>query len=327
MSHLRDAGHFTVHNTHLAIDCDHPPILEALQARLRHFPTADASAIDLLFVFDRVAGGAHHVIERPAGALRTVYEPPVGEVVYVDAADCLYIGYEDRIRVLCDARQGRVQVSYVAAAHENVWLLACPLFTIPLIELLKRRQRYSLHAAGVSLNGAGLLMPGTSGAGKTTLTLALLRAGWDILSDDMLFLATGSNGIEVLAFPDVIDATDATVQFFPELADRVQQPNKGLGWAKHQLWFESVYGSRIAWSCTPSVLVFPTVAQTATSCLTPMAQNEALFELAPNVLLTDAVSSQQHLDQLAALVSVCSCYRLSVGRDFDAIPELLRQLI
>lgn len=69
MSHLRDAGHFTVHNTHLAIDCDHPPILEALQARLRHFPTADASAIDLLFVFDRVAGGAHHVIERPAGAL------------------------------------------------------------------------------------------------------------------------------------------------------------------------------------------------------------------------------------------------------------------
>ncbi len=276
MSHPRYSGHYTIHNIHLAIDCDQPHILEALQARLRHFPTRAASAIDLLFVFDRVADGAHHVVERPAEALRPVYEPPGGEVVYTDAADCLYISYADQVRVLCDARQGRVQVSYVAAAHENVWLLACPLFTIPFMELLKRRQRYSLHAAGVRMNKAGLLIPGTSGAGKTTLTLTLLRAGWDILSDDMLFLADGPDGIEVLAFPDIIDVTDATMRFFPELADWARQP-KGLGWTKHQLRFESVYGSRIAWSCKPAVLVFPVVEQTATSRLTPMAQDEALL--------------------------------------------------
>ncbi len=324
--HPHDAGYYTIHNTHLAIDCDHPPILDALQTRLRHFPTGETSAIDLVFVFNRVADDAQHLVERPTEALRPVYEPPVGEVVYADASDRLYISYDDQVRVLCDPRRGRVQISYIAAVQNNVWLLACPLFTIPLMELLKRRQYYSLHAAGVSMNGVGLLIPGTSGAGKTTLSLTLLRAGWDILSDDMLFLADVPGGVEVLAFPDVIDVTDNTMRFFPELANRVQPP-KGLGWVKHQLRFESVYRSCIDWSCAPAVLVFPTVAQAATSRLISMEKDDALLELAPNVLLTEAASSQQHLDRLATLVKTCSCYRLAVGRDFDEIPQLLRRLI
>ncbi|PON09735.1 hypothetical protein C2W62_53865, partial [Candidatus Entotheonella serta] len=44
---------------------------------------------------------------------------------------------------------------------DNLWLLTCPLLSIPLMELLKRRQRYSLHAAGVCIDGAGVVMPGS----------------------------------------------------------------------------------------------------------------------------------------------------------------------
>ncbi len=323
----RYSGYYTIHDVQLAIDSDHPRILEALHTRLRHFPTADRLEADLCFAFDKVTDGAHHpMAKQPSGALRPVYDPPVGEVVYADAADQLYISYGDGASVLCDARQGRVQVSYTEAVQENLWLLTCPLFTIPLMELLKRQQRYSLHAAGVCVNGMGILMPGTSGAGKTTLTLALLREGWDMLSDDMLFLAHGPDGIQVLAFPDAIDVTDETACFFPELAPWVRQP-RGSGWVKHQLRFEAVYGSRFAWSCKPAALVFPAVAQAATSWLTPMTQDEALLEIAPNVLLTEAVSSQQHLDQLAAFVKTCKCYRMAVGRDFGEIPALLRQLV
>ncbi len=322
---------YIIHDVRLAIDSDHPPILEALHTRLRHFPTKDhMPETDLHFAFDRVADGAHPMGRRPLGTLRSVYDPPVGEVVYADAADQLYIGYGADASVLCDARQGRVQIAYTEAVQENLWLLTCPLFTIPLIELLKRQKRYHLHAAGVCVNGAGILMPGTSGAGKTTLTLALLRQGWDMLSDDMVFLAHGPahepDGIQVLAFPDAIDVTDATVAFFPELQDWVRRP-RGHGWVKHQLRFEAVYGSQFAWSCKPSVLVFPAVVQAAASRLTPMTQDEALLELVPNVLLTEAVSAQRHLDQLAALVSACRCYRMAVGRDFDEIPQLLRQLV
>jgi len=330
MLHPRYSGSYVFHDVRLVIDSDRPQILEALHTRLRHFPTDDRPEAALRFTFDQVADGASHVVRRPLGVLRPVYDPPVGEVVYAAVADQLYIRYGDAARVLCDARQGRVQVSYTEATQDNLWLLTCPLFTIPLMELLKRRQRYSLHAAGVCMDGMGILMPGTSGAGKTTLTLAMLRAGWDLLSDDMLFLAHEPvhepDGIEVLAFPDAIDVTDATTRFFPELQDWVRPP-KGHGWVKHQLRFETVYGPRFVWTCKPSVLVFPAVAEAVTSQLTPITHDTALLELVPNVLLTEAVSSQQHLDRLAALVRTCRCYRMAVGRDFDDMPALLRRLI
>ena len=54
---------------------------------------------------------------------------------------------------------------------------------------------------------------------------------------------------------------------------------------------------------------------------------EALLELAPNVLLTEVRSSQAHLDALAELARTCACYRLETGRDFDALPGLLRGLV
>lgn len=321
---------YLFHQVRIVIDSDQPQIVAALHTRLRHFPSDDRPVTALQFRFDKVADRAHHVVERPLGSVRPVYDPPAGEVVYADAVDQLYIRYGNDARVLCDPRQGWVQVSYTEAVQDNLWLLTCPLFTIPLMELLKRRQRYSLHAAGVCIEGAGVLMPGTSGAGKTTLTLALLRGGWDMLSDDMLFLAPGSahepDRIQVLAFPDAVDITEATARFFPELADWVRPPT-GHGWAKHQLRFEAVYGHRFAWSCKPSVLVFPVVTDVAASWLTPMTQEEALLELVPNVLLTEAVSSQRHLDQLAALVRACRCYRMAVGRDFDDMPDLLRHLM
>src|SRR5262245_3573357 len=57
----------------------------------------------------------------------------------------------------------------------DLWTLSHPLFTLPLVEMLKRRGLYGLHAGGVCLHGRALLLPGTSGSGKTTLTLALAR--------------------------------------------------------------------------------------------------------------------------------------------------------
>ncbi len=328
--HSRHSGAYNFHGVDLVIGCEQPQVLEALHTHLRHFPTGELSDTALRFTFDMVADSTHHVVARPVERLRSVYDPPVGEVVYAAATDQLYISYGEDARVLCDVRQERVQVSYTEAAQDNLWLLTCPLLTIPLMELLKRRQRYSLHAAGVCIDGAGVVMPGTSGAGKTTLTLALLRGGWDMLSDDMLFLTDGGahapDDIHALAFPDAIDITEATARFFSELQAWARQPTE-RGWMKHQLRFEAVYGCRFAWSCEPSVLVFPSVAEEGTSRLIPISQDEALFELAPNVLLTEAVSSQRHLDHLAALARTCQCYRMAVGRDFDVIPDMLRGLL
>ena len=128
------------------------------------------------------------------------------------------------------------------------------MFNFCLVELLKRRERYSLHAAGFCVGGRGLLLPGTSGAGKSTLSLALLRAGCSFLGDDTLFLAAGPDGLRVMAFPDEVDITDETAGFFPELHGLLRRP-KPSGGPKRQILAEEVYGpvsspnaSRPSWS-------------------------------------------------------------------------------
>ncbi|MDX6484330.1 MAG: hypothetical protein QOE95_2101, partial [Gaiellaceae bacterium] len=255
-----------------------------------------------------------------------VYDPPLGEGVYDDAADRLYIAYGPRLRVLCEPAAGRSRTSAAGMAEEDLWSLSHPLFTLPLVELMKRRGLYGLHAGGVCRAGRALLLPGTSGSGKSTLTLALARAGFGVLGDDTLFLARRSAEISILACPDEFDLTDQTVAFFPELAPLLDA-SRPAGWRKRQVRAEELYGAPVVWEGRPAVLVVPRVSGERASALTPLSPGEALLELAPNVLLTEARSSQAHLDVLAELVERSDCYRLATGTDLQGAVELLGALL
>ncbi len=90
--------------------------------------------------------------------------------------------------MLCSPATGLVQSAVLSDGPGKV-LAAYPYFTIPLMEVMKRRGRFPLHAGCVAKEGRGLLLAGTSGSGKSTLTAALVRDGWDFLSDDTVFIA------------------------------------------------------------------------------------------------------------------------------------------
>ncbi len=91
------------------------------------------------------------------------------------------------------------------------------LFHLALIELLRRRGLYTIHATALEHNGRAILIPGNSGRGKTTSFISLLRSGYRYLSDDHPLIQDAGAHVEVLPFPIKINVTDATVQFFPEL--------------------------------------------------------------------------------------------------------------
>ncbi len=298
----------------------------ALHARLACLPAGRAGDIapELAFELCAAGEGEEHPLARPA-APRPVYDPPLGEVVYDDGGDLLYIEHGPRLRVLAEPGAGRVRMSALGPDEGDLWLLSHPLFTVPLAELLKRRGLYSLHAAGLTWNGRSLVLPGTSGSGKSTLSLALVRAGFGFLGDDTLFLARRPEGLRLLAFPDEVDLTDETVAFFPELGSLLGENRPG--WRKRQLRADETYGAEIVWECGPGVLVFPRVAGREESTLTPIGADEALLELVPNVLLTEPRSSQAHLDALAELARASECYRLETGRDLDAAVRLLREAV
>jgi hypothetical protein len=283
-------------------------VLRAFHARFAALPPDGSGPPDLLFEV------GSQDLERPEGA-RPVYEPPLGEVVYHDGRDLLYLR-QGRLSVLCEPAAGRVRFSTSSIEGEDLWFLSHPLLSVPMMELLKRRGLFGVHAAGASLDGRALVLAGTSGSGKSTLSVALARAGFGFLGDDTLFL----NETRILAFPDEIDLTEESVSFFPDL----QLAPAPAGWRKRQIRADT---ARIVWESEPAVLVFPRVSGRPRSELRPIDAGEALLELAPNVLLTEPASSQAHLDALAGLARASRCYRLETGTDLDEAVRLLRELM
>lgn len=317
---------FVVAGTGVAVHTNDGGIAGAIHARLKSIQAATAQDIDIVFEISVVSEPQSHVVGKPKGKGRPVYDPPAGEVLYLEDRDQLYIDFDGRVRVLTDLAGGLARVSALQSEAGNLWLVSHPLFTLPLLELLKRRERYSLHAGGLCVNGRGLLLPGASGAGKSTLTLALLRSGFGFMSDDTVFLSQHQDGLRVFAFPEDIDITDKTAVMFPEL-DREEERTRIAGAVKWQISAPAVYGVDYVPACSPTVLVFPEVANRPRSVLEPLDPGAALLELVPNVLLTDPESSQQHLNILGRLVETCDCYRLRTGTDLEAVPELLRSVI
>lgn len=298
----------------------------AIDRRLRHFATAAGGGDELRFEVAAAGNGRRDGIPRPQGRARSVIDLPRGEAAYFDELDVFYLEL-DGVRWRCDTGAGLARGSAGDGLAESAWRVS-RLFTVPLLELLKRRGLWAVHAALLGRGGRGLLLAGPSGAGKSTLALLLALAGFDLLGDDTLFLRRDGEGgaVRALAFPDEVDVADTTARLLPELRHLVGAP-KRPGAAKHQLAVESVSTAPVPAQCDPAVIVFPRVAAKARSVLRPMSADEALLELVPNVLLTEPESSQAHLDAIGALVGQCSSYRLVTGRDVERLSALVGELL
>lgn len=304
---------YDMHGVRVLVHADRPAVADAVDARLRHFRSAPAFGAHDVAI--ELTDGNFHA---PAPQGRPVYDTPFGPVSYHDASDELWSDCGGRAWLHVRAGLGLAQLR----ATEESWLVSHPLLTIALVELLKRRSRFALHAAAMARSdGAVVLFPGASGAGKTTLALGLLRQGWGFLADDMVFL----NDHTVLGFADEVDVSEHTAALFPDLAPALHRPAAG-GRSKRPLLIEEAFDAPPVRSGRPAAIVFPRVGVDDESRLTPIGSDEALVELAPNVLLTDAVASQAHLDALGSLVRSTPSFALETGRDFERLSAELGSL-
>jgi hypothetical protein len=321
----RQARSYCVHGINIQVCCS-SAMAQCLDARFRFFPATGNSLEKIYLDFQVASPAGEHAVERPQGNSRPFYEMPKGEASYFAEADELYISFGEGVRALYQPRSSRVVVSAVESDPRNVFMASHLILTIILVEMLRRRDSYSLHAAAFSKNGRAILIPGTSGIGKSTLSVALLRAKFDYLTDDMVFLAQSAEGLMARGLAEDIDVSEQTIRFFPELDFLIRSP-KTDGFTKRQLRAEEVYGTRTVMEARPAVIVLPHISGKLESGITQIDGDEAFREIVPNVLLTEQGVSQRHLAILAELVKQADCYRLETGQDFDRIPVLLRQLL
>ena len=152
-----------------------------------------------------------------------------------------------------------------AARRSSLWLLSRPLLTLPLLEQMKRRGRYGVHAGAVARDGRCVLLAGGSGSGKSTLTLACVAHGLDFMTDDLVFLSERDGGIEAAGLCEDADVLPRTVELVPSLAGVATPPARGF--PKHAVAPESFLGARVASSARPAAVVLPQIAGTRDSRL------------------------------------------------------------
>lgn len=175
--------------------------------------------------------------------------------------------------------------------------------------------RVLLHAAVVARDGTGVVLPAAMEAGKTTLTAALVRAGYGYLSDELAAIDPDTGLVEAYPKPLSIDAGSWSV--LAALRPDLPPPLVASTAAQWHVPASDVPGGRVVATVRPRLLVWPRYERGAQTRLEP---------LPPAMMASHLVGQAFHLGRrvardfhvLTRLADRCPGYRLTVGSLEDA---------
>jgi len=90
-----------------------------------------------------------------------------------------------------------------------------------------------LHSACLERNGQGLLLAGLSGVGKSTLSVALARLGFSLISDDWTYISQEADELIAHGLAAPVKLLPDAIHHFPELQGRTPKQ-----WFNGELAFE-----------------------------------------------------------------------------------------
>lgn len=116
-------------------------------------------------------------------------------------------------------------------------LIAFPLLGPVMALLLHRRGLLVLHASAIAVAGRSAIFMGDKGAGKSTMASAMIRAGHDLLTDDVvaLDLANPNQPMVVPGFPQIKLAADAAAAISLGEAEVRPQVHPAIDKMQHRL--------------------------------------------------------------------------------------------
>jgi hypothetical protein len=120
---------------------------------------------------------------------------------------------------------------------------------------LAQHHHVPMHAACIARRGAGILLIGPSGMGKSTLSFACARAGWTFVSDDCTSLPQNHPGREITGRPHQARFREDAPRLFPEI-DGFAMRARPTGKLSIEVPMDQLNGIVTATRCQIETLVF-----------------------------------------------------------------------
>lgn len=195
-------------------------------------------------------------------------------------------------------------------------------FPVALQAWLQSRGVVTLHAAGVACGGRAALIVGDSGSGKSTTALVCATAGFGFLGDDQIAVSwAGPLPVAHSLFASArVDGIVRQVWRGPP--DAVHQPPAGKA-----LVMLSGPGTTVVASAALSAVIVASVCAGQSSTLERATAKEALRATVPSTMLGVAIDRPAVLQSCARAVLGRPTFRLRLGRDLDAVPDLVAQAL
>lgn len=200
-----------------------------------------------------------------------------------------------------------------------------PMVKTGLVALALERSRdfCAIHAAGVSLGGRCLLLPGASGEGKSTLSAALVAAGLPLFGDDTVVLAHDTLAARPAPFSICLKSGSWPLlrERYPVI-DRLPVHHRLDGKLVRYLtpdpacWLAEDCRQPVAW------LVFPCRSPGATAALEPLPRPEALTRLLAQCFPLDGGLDAARAARLVDWMRGVDCYELHYDDLEDAVARL-----
>lgn len=183
-----------------------------------------------------------------------------------------------------------------------------------------------LHAASVAYQGRGVILAGTSGVGKSTLTAGLLARGCKYFCDEITLIEPGT--LLLRAFPKAINLKSGSFETVRELNLPLARECRHIKKHKGPVGFLSPRAIEplcVADPCPVCYVIFPHYTESVKPCLRPVTRTQAAFRLT-GCALNRAAFGVQAPAILTEIVRHAQCYSLETG-DLQPSCELLESLL
>jgi hypothetical protein len=185
-------------------------------------------------------------------------------------------------------------------------------------------RRLLLHAGAVALNNAGLLLPGESKSGKSTLTLALLLRGCQYSSDEIVIL--DGTSLELLPSHNSLTLRSDVFSLFSEFIPVLRRPASGSVPATEDHGEARLAPQTISTGgfqrCLVRYIIFPRYVLNESVVIEPVRRSTAVLDML-RCCFDAGREVAATIAQLIAVARHADTYSLRYGNAHEAAKRLI----